>query len=120
RGQIVKFELEEVSIDLDAISLDEVLDFRQQHHKAHRQYMQDLRSFSLELSLLGEADRERAVADRREQLHEQAHDLRRRIVAAWKSPKDVAGFALGLGGAAWAAAAGNPVPAALALLGAGL
>lgn len=87
---------------------------------AHRRYMQNLRAFALDLSLMEEEDRRRALADRRADLADEARDLHSRASAAWKSPKDVAGFGLGLTGAAWSVATGSPVPAALAALGAGL
>lgn len=120
RGQVVAFDVDEVSIDLDDIPLDDVLAFRHEHGDAHRRYMQNLRRFTTELSLLDEADRIRELADRRAELQDQARDLRRRATDAWTAPKDVAGFGLGIAGAAWALAAHNPVPAALGAIGAGL
>ena len=82
--------------------------------------MQHLRKFTLDLSLLNEADRTRALADRRSDLQDEARDLRERARASWRDLKDVTGFGLGITGAAWALAVGNPVPAALTALGAGL
>jgi len=120
RGQLVSLDLEVVSVDLDSVPLDEVLEFKQENHREHRRYMENLRTFALELSLLEEVDRARALKDRQAELQEQASDLRKRALAAWKSPKDVTGFGLGLAGAAWSVAAHNPVPAALGILGAGL
>ena len=120
RGQLVSLDLEVVSVDLDSVPLDEVLEFKQENHREHRRYMENLRTFALELSLLEEVDRARALQDRQAELQEQASDLRKRALAAWKSPKDVTGFGLGLAGAAWSVAAHNPVPAALGILGAGL
>jgi hypothetical protein len=120
RGQVVDFDLQVVGVDLDTIPLDEVLDFKRDSAGAHRRYMQNLRSFALELSLLDPTDRKRALADRRSMLEEQADDLRRRTVKAWRSPKALGGFSLGIAGAAWSVATANPVPAALAALAAGL
>ena len=120
RGQVVSFDLEVVSIDLDDVPLDDVLEYRRENGEVHRRYMQNLRKFALELSLLDEPDRVRAIDDRRTELQDEARDLRRRAVESWRSAKDVAGFGLGITGAAWALAASNPVPAALAALGAGL
>ena len=82
--------------------------------------MQHLRQFALELSLLEDADRARALADRRSDLRDEARDLRERARASWRDTKDVAGFGLGIAGAAWSLATMNPVPAALGALGAGL
>ncbi|HEV7163516.1 MAG TPA: hypothetical protein VGN25_09695 [Solirubrobacteraceae bacterium] len=120
RGQLVSLDLEVVSVDLDSVSLDEVLEFKRENGGEHRRYMENLRTFALELSLLEEVDRARALKDRQAELQEQASDLRKHALAAWKSPKDVTGFGLGLAGAAWSVAAHNPVPAALGILGAGL
>jgi hypothetical protein len=120
RGHVVAFDLDVVSIDLDLVSLDDVLQFRRESGDAHRRYMQNLRKFTLELSLLDDADRSRALAERASELQDEARDLRRRALAAWRSAKSVTGFGLGITGAAWALAADNPVPAALAALGAGL
>jgi hypothetical protein len=82
--------------------------------------MQNLRKFTLELSVMGQTDRARALADRQTELEEEAQDLRRRSLKAWHSLKDVSAFSLGVAGAAWSAATANPVPAVLAGLGAGL
>lgn len=120
RGQVVSLDLEVVSIDLDDVPLNDVLEYRRENADAHRRYMQNLRRFALDLSMLDEADRVRAIADRRTELRDEARDLRRRAVESWRSAKDVAGFGLGITGAAWALAASNPVPAALGALGAGL
>lgn len=120
RSQVVALDLEVVSIDLDDIPLDDVLHYRSENGDAHRRYMQNLRKFALDLSLQDEADRVRALANRRVELRDEARDLRRRALESFRSAKDIAGFGLGLTGAAWAIAAGNPLPAALAALGAGL
>jgi hypothetical protein len=120
RGQLVSLDLEVVSVDLDSVPLDEVIEFKRENAREHRRYMENLRTFALELSLLDETDRTRALSDRQADLQDEARDLRARALAAWKSPKDATGFGLGFAGAAWALATHNPVPAALGLLGAGL
>ena len=82
--------------------------------------MQHLREFALSISLLDEADRARALVDRVADLKDEASDLRRRSRAAWTSPRRLAGFGLGLGGAAWASISGDPIAGALGAIGAGL
>ncbi len=74
----------------------------------------------MDLATMGEADRGRALTDRRADLEDEARDLRRRALTAWRSPKDVTGFGLGIAAAAWSIAIGNPIPAALAAVAAGL
>ncbi len=120
RGQVVDLDLQVVGVDLDDIPLDEVLDFKRDSGGAHRRYMQNLRKFTLEFAAMEQADRARALADRRTELEEEAHDLKRRSLKAWHSGKDVTGFSLGIAGAAWSIATANPIPAILTAIGAGL
>lgn len=120
RGQVVDFDLAVVTVDLDTIPLEDVLAFKRESAGAHRRYMQNLRSFTLDLSVMEAADRARAFADRQADLQDEARDLRERATKAWRSPKAVSGFGLGITGAAWSVAAGNPIPAVLAAIGAGL
>jgi hypothetical protein len=120
RGRVISFDLDAVSIDLDAVPLDEVLAFRDENRDAYRRYMKNLRTFSLQVSGLDAGDRVRAFADRQAELTEEAHSLVHRAKEAWKSPKDVATFALGISGAAWSFAAHTPLPALLTLAGTGL
>lgn len=120
RGDVIDFDLQVVAVDLDSVPLDDVLQFKQESAGAHRKYMQHLREFALDLSTMDPVDRERALADRRADLEDEAHDLRRRAMSAWRSPKDLTGFGLGITGAAWSIATGSPIPAALTAIGAGL
>jgi hypothetical protein len=113
RGRVVDFDLEAVSIDLGPVPLDEVLAYRADHQEEHRRYMSSLRSFCRELTLIEtEADRERVLADRREELREAAEQLRRRSWKSFKQPKNYLSFGLGLVGAGVSASVGNPFGAA--------
>lgn len=118
RGQVVAFDLETVSIDLDSVALDDVLAFRDENADSHRRYMSDLRSFALEMSLLDEIERAQMLSDRRAAIEEEARELTGRVRKAFKTPKKATGFGLGLVGAAWSLATMNKVPAALGALGA--
>jgi hypothetical protein len=120
KGNVITFDLEAVSIDLSNVPLDEVLEFRTENLDAHRRYMQNLRAFSAQISGLDEAERARAFAERKDELASEANDLMTRARKAWKSPKDVATFALGLTGAAWTLAAHNLLPGLLTVAGAAL
>lgn len=120
RGHVVGFDLQTVGVDLDGIPLEEVLDFKRACGGAHRRYMQNLRRFTMELGAIESTDRGRALADRRAEIEEEARDLQRHSLQAWKSPKAVGGFSLGIAGAAWTLATANPVPAILGAIGAGL
>ena len=110
-GQVVVSDLQQVSFDLSAVPLDEVLDFRRQHGGAYRAYARDLRAFVRSVSTSDPASREAAFADRREALSDAAADLNRHMRTAWRRP--MASFSLGIGGSAVALAAGNPIPAGI-------
>jgi hypothetical protein len=46
-GEVVAFDANEVSIDLEAVSLEEVLQYRRENGAAHRRYMKNMRTFAL-------------------------------------------------------------------------
>jgi hypothetical protein len=100
RGRVTNFDLETVGVDLEAVSLDEVLDFRGQHLAEHRQYMENLRRFSREVSSIdSEAERQRAYLDRQGALEDSAQQLTHRARKFFKRPKNSIGFGLGFIGA---------------------
>jgi len=109
-GRVVSLDLTTVGVDLSAIPLDEVLAFRAEHLDAHRQYARAIRHFVREMSLLPPGERDRALDDREAELAELAAQLRKTSRRFWKRP---ASFALSVAGAAWRAAAGDAVGAAL-------
>jgi hypothetical protein len=120
RQDVIGFDLQTASIDLNAVPLDEVLDFRRQHQAQHRRYMLDLPRFLGEISTAEPADRQRLFDERQAELAEQAKSLWRLALGAFKKPTSAAGFALALTGAAWTLATGDPVTAGLGALGAAL
>jgi hypothetical protein len=120
RQDVIGFDLLTASVDLDAVPLDEVLDFRRRHSAEHRSYMLNLRRFVAEISTAERPDRRRLLEERQAELLEQARSLRRLALDAFKRPSNAGGFALTLTGAAWALASGDPVAAGLGALGAAL
>jgi hypothetical protein len=118
RQDVVHFDLATVSIDLEAVPLDEVLDFRRRYADEHRSYLVNLRRFVEEVSAADPIHRTRLLDQRQRELSEQARSLREVALAAFARPATVAGFALGLTGAAWTLATGDPIPAGLGALGA--
>lgn len=108
---LVAVDLEQVSLDLGPVPLDEVLDFRDQHGAEHRAYARDLRQFVRHAADLPEAEREQALLDRREALADHADQLRRLARTAWRRP--LASFGLGIAGSAVSLAHGNPIGAGL-------
>jgi hypothetical protein len=106
RAHIVVDDIRHVGIDLRAVPLDEVLDFRRQHGPEYRAYSKDVRQFALHLSQLSVAERASALAERRAELDDRAEELRRVGRDAFKH--QVASFGFGLAGASWILAHGDP------------
>ncbi len=109
-GNVVSFDLQQVSVDLGAVPIDEILSFREDHREDHRRYARAVRAFTRELSLLPPEDRASALVERQAQLNDLASDLQRRAKKAWRKPL---AFALGIAGAAWTLHTGNLVGALL-------
>ncbi len=115
-GHVVAVDLEQVTLDLAPIPLDEVLDFRRQHGADHRAYARNLREFVRDLAALDQPAREEAFVDRHEALADAADQLRRLARKSWRRP--LATFGLGIAGSAVAVAVGNPIGAGITAAGA--
>lgn len=112
-GQIVALDLETVGVDLSAVPLDEVVSFREDLGAEYRAYARDVRQLVAQLSPMARDDRDRLLMDRREELADRAHDLRRLSTKTWRQPLASIGF--GVAGAAWQASQGDLVSAGLSL-----
>ena len=110
-GHVVAFDLEQVTLDVGPVPLDEVLDFRRQHGTEYRAYARDLRQFVRDLAGLHQDQRDQAFVDRREALADHADQLRRLARTAWRRP--LATFGLGIAGGAVSLVYGNPIGAGL-------
>lgn len=115
-GHVVALDLEQVTLDLAPVPLDEVLDFRRQHGAEHRAYARDLRQFVRDLAKLEQPARDQAFIDRRDALADTADQLRRLARTSWRRP--LASFGLGIAGSAVTLAYGNPIGAGLTAAGA--
>ena len=115
RDHVIAFDLQTVSFDLDLIPLDEVIQFRQEHHTSYRAYMRNLRGFIDELSEVDAGAREILLLERQQELEDAAHDIRRATRQAFR--KNLPPMLLGIAGSAWALAAGDPVGLLLSGLG---
>lgn len=115
-GHVVAVDLEQVTLDLAPVPLDEVLDFRRQHGAEHRAYARDLRQFVRDLAALDQDARDRAFMDRRESLADSADQLRRLARTSWRRP--LATFGLGIAGSAVTLAYGHLIGAGLSAAGA--
>jgi hypothetical protein len=109
-GHVVSLDLETVTMNLESVSLDDVLSFREEHRDAHHAYTRSVRRAVNELSAMPVNERQRALADRREELADRADALRRLARKRWRGP--LARFGLGAAGASVNLATGN-VPAAI-------
>ncbi len=114
-GNVVSFDLNAVGVDLGPVPIDEILSFRNDHHDEFSQYRRSIRSFAYELSRMSTDERDLAFDGRQTELDEMASALKETSRKAWKKP---ASFALGLTGAAWTLASGDPFGAVLAGTGA--
>jgi hypothetical protein len=114
-GQVVSFDLKAIGVDLAAIPIDEILSFRAENTEAFGDYRRSIRLFAYELSRMSKEERALAFQDRQAKLDQMAADITRVTRKAWKKP---ASFALGLTGAAWTLASGDPLGAVLAGAGA--
>jgi hypothetical protein len=112
-GAVVTSDMSAFDLDLTDIPLDEVLSFRSEHGELFRRYGRDLRHFVREVSQLksGEA-RSRAMADRHEELRDEASRLRSAASSAWR--KRAGSLVLGVAGSAVSIATGSPIGGGIA------
>ena len=113
-GEIVSFDMAMVGVDLSSVPMDEILDFREQHYKQHRNYRLDVRRFARELCLMPEDERRDTFERRQDELDSAARELKRMSREAWRKPIS---FAFGLAGV-MSTLLGNPIAAAIAASGA--
>jgi hypothetical protein len=116
-GHVVILDQEAVGLDLEAVPLDDILEFRQHHGQAYRAYARNVRQLVTELGLLEPEERDARLHDRRQELTDQAKDLRKIARQWWRSP--LGSLALGAAGAAWLATGPlhDPIGALLAMAG---
>lgn len=108
-------DIQDVGIDLSAVPLDEVLDYRRQHGETYRAYARNLRTVVRTLVDEEAVDREELLRDRTEEILDQANTLRR-ARRDWGRP--TAALALSAMGAAWTARQGDGWGSVLAILAA--
>ena len=115
---VVKLDLEPVSLDLSLIPLDDVLQLREEHRDAHKEYMRSIRGFMLELGQIKDPkDRDAALLQRRQDIADMAHDNRRLMRRS--VGKGLASWSLGVVGGLWSAATGDVFGLAVGALGLG-
>ena len=115
-NKVTLLDLEPVSLNMGSVPLDELLQFRTEHQDAHKTYMQNLQRFMAELASIDVLeDREALLLNRRQEIADAAHDMRRFTLQAFR--KNLPSWSLGLAGGAWSLGTGDPIGAALAAVG---
>lgn len=109
-GQVVALDLEAVGPDLDAVPLDEVLGFRQEHGKEYRAYARRLRQIVDDLSTAAADEHQRILTERREEVREAGEALRR---GPLKLMGSVGAIGLGIAGGVATAITGDVLSGAL-------
>lgn len=110
-AHVVDLDMQVVGVDLSAVGLDEILEFRAAHFDAFRSYARDVRRFMRELSAIPQGERDEAIDDRAAEIADRARMLQATSRAWWQRP---AGVILGLAGAAWTVGTGDIVGGLLA------
>ncbi len=113
----VHLDLQEVSLDLSIVPLDEVLEFKRLHGQSYREYRRSLHEEAARLSLLTGEQFDQALRDRVEKLRDEASDLRRNLRVSF-GIKNTGALALGLSGASIAGSTGNWPAAAVSAIAA--
>jgi hypothetical protein len=112
---IISLDLEPITLDLETVPLDEVLDYRRENQSTHQAYMRDVRRFAVDLASAGDAaGREELLRERREQLSEAIRELRASARKAFG--KNLAAWSFGLAGSWWSLKHGDPIGLFLAAL----
>lgn len=117
-GHLVAVDLEVVGVDLAAVPLDEVLEFRAENGESYRAYAREIREVLIQLGGLPAPERAQVLLDRQEALADDAADLRCTARRAWRLP--FASFSLGVAGATWEVFGNQDPVTALLALGSGV
>ena len=115
-SRVITLDLEPVSLNMKSVPLDELLQFRTEYQDTHKAYMRNLQSFMAELASIDLLeDREAPLLERRQEIADAAHDMRRLTLQTFR--KNLPSWSLGLAGGAWSLGTGDPIGAALAAAG---
>ena len=109
-ADVVSFDVAKVGVDLGPVPIDEVLDFRQQNYRQHRDYIQSVHDFARELSRMPFDECEVKFEQRQEELEDRLHTLRKIYRGSWKKPIT---FGISLTGAVCAYQSGDPIASAV-------
>ena len=110
-ADVIAFDMATVGVDMSKVPMDELLDYRQQNLRQHRNYILMVRKFARELSMMDPHERTATFEQREEELNSIAQQLRNGSRRFWRKQ---ASLAFSLAGVAWNALSGDPVAAILA------
>lgn len=106
-GNVFSFDAQVVGVDLSAVGIDEILEFRAAHGPAYRSYALGLRGAVAELSLVESDEEQRELFEERgSELRETGESLASISASYWRQPVSLM---FGIGGAAWSAIAADPL-----------
>ena len=111
-GHVVSLDLRTVGVDVSDVPIDEILGFRADHINEYQKYARNLREFMREISQLPPENHGETLRDRQDDIEESARHLQRVANSAW--PRR-ASFGLGISGAVWTVAGGDPIAGAIAM-----
>ena len=116
QGKVIALDLEPVSLNLNTVPLDDILQYRSEHQDTHKSYMLNLRRFMMELANIeNHEEREVLLLERRQEIIEAAQKIRSTALKEFR--KNLSSCSLGIAGGAWSLATGDPFGAALAAAG---
>jgi hypothetical protein len=110
-GHVVSLDVNTVGLDLSAVPIDEVLDYRKENAASYRSYMRSIRQLVRLMQGLSDEDQQSALRDRREEISDMASSLQKSVPKTWRKR---AAFGLQLVGAGVRAHSGDVPGAALA------
>ena len=116
KGDLIRLDLEPVALDLGSVPLEDVLQFRSEHHDSYRAYRRDLHGFMAELAEVQEThERTKLLLERQDELKEAALDIQRAAKRALG--KSLTSWSLGIVGSAWSVGSQDPVGTLLTAAG---
>lgn len=110
-ADVIAFDMATVGVDMSKVPMDELLDFRQQNHVQHRNYILKVRQFARELSTVPAEERAARWEQREEELNSISQQLRNSSRRSWRK---AASLACSLAGVVWTVQSGDLIAATFA------
>ena len=115
---VVTLDLEPVTLDMSTIPLEDVIELRKDHQRAHKAYMRSLRGFMVELGRIEDSEERRALlTERRQEIADLANDNRGAMERS--VGKNLGSYSMGIAGGVWSIFTGDILGTTLGALGFG-